>query len=175
MFLIILSDLGLTAESVLSIYKYIARLSGKGNPIVKVCNNKTEAEKAAVYGFVKGKATSQTIDTLKASKTPDFASVISDYVYKDNPKLSVTLLLCYGERFLSSVDYKSKYSLNVLKHNSFLCPVNKGLFTNRPIRKAIKSYLNRGWDFLYLVNLTVRDVEYSDDDCNSDWEVDLPY
>ena len=141
-----------------TVYKYIARLSGKGNPIVKVCNNKTEAEKAAVYGFVKGKATSQTIDTLKASKTPDFASVKTDYVYKDYPNISVTLLLCYGERFLSSVDYKSKYSFNVLDYNQFLCPVNKGLFTNKTIRKAIKSYISRGWDFLYLVNLNIRDV-----------------
>ena len=141
-----------------TVYKYIARLSGKGNPIVKFSNNKTEADKAAVYGFVKGKATSQTIDTLKASKTPDFASVITDYVYKDYPNISVTLLLCYGERFLSSVDYKSKYSFNVLAYNNFLCPVNKGLFTNKPIRKTLKSYISRGWDFLYLVNLNIRDV-----------------
>ena len=141
-----------------SLYQYIPLLSPKGNPVVKTCSKKCDAKKLGVYAFINGKASSTSVAELKKSGATNFDNVKTVYDFKSYPPISVTLLLNYGLKFLSSLETQRKYSVNLLSHSNCLCNLNHGIFTNKVFNLAVKSTVRNGWDFLYLVNLDLRDA-----------------
>lgn len=141
-----------------SVYKYINHLNDKGNPVVETTNKLSVAKDNCRYGFVDGKPSDLEIDYLIECGYDKWKGYLTYSNTIDFPSTPVTLLLNHGLVFLSAVDNRKYNSLNILNYRDEIRCLNHAVFTAKPIKLTINSSVNRGWDYIYNVELSVRDV-----------------
>ncbi len=150
-------------------YGYVATLDKKGKPVVEYCDKKNEANEKAVYGFIDKQPTNKTVTELKKSKGVSFEAVKTTYDNKSDKWFSVTLLVNYGLKLLSSLDVSSPYYLNVLEEkqtknrDKYKVTENEhAAFSCESIISCIRSYDKGCWNYCYPITIDIRDaINYS--------------
>lgn len=136
-------------------YKYLNSLNKKGEPVVSVSDSLSDAERNAKYAFIDGKPTSLFLKDVDKKYKP--LAVLKVVDTDEVSPLNITLLTYHGLQFLSSLKSDGSYDTDVLSSRN-ISEHGNGIFTIKPIRLSINSVTNSGWNYLYPINLTVRDA-----------------
>ena len=140
-------------------YKYINSLNDNNKPIISSTNSYHVAISNSNYLFSNdGKGTNIPKELLDNYKC--YSNVLKTVDSKSRCPLSVSLILNHGLSFLSSLqDFNddSNFKYQIVNSNSVIGESDV-LFSIRNIKYDISSVMNNGHNYMYNLNLNIRDV-----------------
>lgn len=137
-------------RSVIS-YEYISGLNDKGKPVVSNTTKLNVAKSNGKYAFINNKPSDNLLKDVDSNYKP--SAILKVYKYNSETKIKATLILYHGLQFLSSLGENS-----VLLNNRNIREHAKGIFSIKPVQLSVNSVMNKGWNYIYPLELSIRDA-----------------
>lgn len=140
-------------------YKYVNALNDDNKPIISVTNRYNVATSNSNYLFDKDVKSTNIPKELKGNYK-GYSDVLKVVDSKSRNPLNITLILNHGLSFLSSLNdfNEDSFIKSQLFNSNSVIGESDVLFSIRDIKYDISSVMNNGHNYMYCVNLNIRDV-----------------